>query len=126
MQGALQFLATGKLRGQSVNTAQLNGPAHLLRLFDLQNTRQFFLIDTGAEISVFPASQSHRLHNSNFTLRTANNSTINTYGYKQLTLYFSLQRPLTRHFILADVTQVIIGVDFLYSTNYLSISTRND
>ena len=50
---------------------------------------------------------------TDLTLQAANNSTINTYGSKQLTVNFGLPRPLTWQFIKADVTQPIIGADFL-------------
>ena len=95
-----------------MNAAHSTGKSHLLRLFD-SNIRQYFLVDTGSEISVFPATRSNRLHKTDLTLRAANNSTINTYGSKQLTVNFGLPRPPTWQFIKADVTQPIIGTDSL-------------
>ena len=132
MQGALQVpTALGKLAGQPVNAAHATGPSRLLRLFD-SNSKQRFLIDTGAEVSVFPASRSDRLHKGDVTLRAANNSFINTYGLKQLILDFVLPRPLTWRFLIADVTQPIIGADFLLQHKLLVdlnqkrlIDTRN-
>ena len=47
------------------------------------------------------------------TLLAANNWSINTYGFKQLTVNFGLPRPVTWRFIKADVMQPIIGSDFL-------------
>ena len=105
-------ISIGKPANQSVNAAHLTGRSHLLRLFD-SNIRQHFLVDTGSEISVFPAVRTDRLHKTDLTLRAANNSTINTYASKQLTVNFGLPRPLTWQFIKADVTQPIIGADFL-------------
>ena len=90
--------ATGKLDRRSVNAAHSTGS---------------FLIDTGAEISVFPARRADCFHKSDVTLRAANNSTINTYGFRQLTLDFGLPRPLTWKFVVADVNQPIVGADFL-------------
>ena len=101
----------GKREGQPLNAAQGTGSC-LLKLFDT-NSKHCFLIDTGAEISVFPAKRADRLNKSNVTLRAANNSFINTYGFKQLTLNFGLPRPLTWRFRIADVTRPIIGADFL-------------
>ncbi len=101
----------GKREGQPLNAAQGTGSC-LLKLFD-KNSKHCFLIDTGAEVSVFPAKRADRLNKSNVTLRAANNSFINTYGFKQLTLNFGLPRPLTWRFRIADVTQPIIGADFL-------------
>ncbi len=101
----------GKREGQPLNAAQGTGSC-LLKLFD-KNSKHCFLIDTGAEVSVFPAKRADRLNKSNVTLRAANNSFINTYGFKQWTLNFGLPRPLTWRFRIADVTQPIIGADFL-------------
>ena len=70
--------AVGKIACQSVNAAYTTGTC-LLRLFD-NNSKQQFLIDTGAEVSVFPARRSDRLNKGNITLRAANNSSIPTYG----------------------------------------------
>ena len=123
--------AVGKLERQSVNAAHATGTSHLLRLFD-NNSKQQFLIDTGAEVSVFPARRSDRLTQGDVILRAANNSSINTYGFKTLTLNFGLPRPLTWRFLVADVTQPIIGADFLLQHKLLVdldqrrlIDTRN-
>ena len=95
-----------------MNAAHTTGSSQLLRVFD-KNSKLHFLIDTGAEISVFPAGRADRFHKSDFTLRAANYSTINTYGFRQLTLDFGLPRPLTWKFVVADVNQPIVGADFL-------------
>ena len=95
-----------------MNVAHSTGTSRLLRLLDKNSTQQF-LIDTGAEVSVVPAGRSDRWIKGDVTLRAANNSFINTYGYKQFTLDFGLPRPLTWRFLVADVTQPIIGADFL-------------
>ena len=106
--------AAGKLQGQSVNAAQPTGTSHLLRLFD-KNTGQYFWLIQGLRSVPFPASRSHRLNKIDFTIRAANNSTINTYGYKQLTLNLGLSSPLTWRFISADV-----GADFLLQHKLLA------
>ena len=103
--------ATGKRDRQSVNAAHTSGSSQLLSVFD-KKSKLHFLIDTGAEISVFPAGRADRFHISDVTLRAANNSTINTYGFRQLTLDFGLSRPLTWKFVFADVNQPIVGTDF--------------
>ena len=114
-----------------MNAAHATGTSHLLRLFD-NNSKQQFLIDTGAEVSVFPARRSDWLTQGDVILRAANNSSINTYGFKTLTLNFGLPRPLTWRFLVADVTQPIIGADFLLQHKLLVdldqrrlIDTRN-
>ena len=82
-----------------------------LKLFG-KNSKRYFLVDTGAEISVYPANGVDRLNKSHVTLRAANNSFINTYGFKQLVLDFGLLRPLTRILQVADVNRPIFA-DFL-------------
>ena len=46
-------------------------------------------------------------------MRAANNSIINTFGFQQLILDFGLSCPLTWQLLVADMTQPIIGADFL-------------
>ena len=101
-----------KLDHQPVNAAHTTGSSQLLRVFE-ENSKLHFLIDTGAEISVFLAGRAEHFHKSDVTFRAANNSTINTYGFRRLTLDFGLPRPLTWKFVVADVNQPIVGADFL-------------
>ena len=114
-----------------MNAAHATGNSSLLKLFD-KNSKRYFLVDTGAEVSVYPASRVDRLNKSHVTLRAANNSFINTYGFKQLVLDFGLPRPLTWKFQVADVNQPIIVADFLLQHKLLVdlaqkrlIDTRN-
>ncbi|ROT82927.1 gag-pol polyprotein [Penaeus vannamei] len=74
-----------------------------------------FLVDTGAEVSLLPASHRDKRFPSSRTLEAANTSPINTYGERSRTL--SLEgEPAQRFqwiFLVADVPQPIIGADFL-------------
>ncbi len=72
-----------------------------------------FLIDTGAEVSVIPPTQQQCRHldKSNY-LYAANRSTIKTYGEKVMTVNLGLRRQFSWNFIVADVSQAIIGADF--------------
>ena len=86
----------------------------------------------GAALSVLPAGRSDRFKKGDVTLRAANNSIINTYGSRQLILDFGLPRPLTWKYLVADVSQPIIGADFLLQHKLLVdlerrrlIDTRN-
>lgn len=114
-----------------MNAAHATGPSPLLRLYD-KNTKLNLLIDTGAALRVLPAGRSDRLKKGDVTLRAANNSIINTCGSRQLIFDFGLLRPLTWRFLLADVTQPIIGAYFLFQHKLLVeldrrrlIDTRN-
>ena len=76
------------------------------------NTR--FLVDTGAEVSVYPPSRFGRqCKSSNLTLQAANNTSVRTYGTKLIALNLGLRRSFKWVFIIADVQYPIIGINFL-------------
>lgn len=84
-----------------------------------------FLIDTGAEISVIPPSTKEICNPSpSRKLYAANNTQINTYGQKTLTVDLGLSRKYTWSFIVADVTSPIIGADFLRHYDLLADAKR--
>lgn len=87
------------------------------------NSKLYFLIDTGAAISVLPLSTSKAIHHKtdepHFTLHAANGSIINTYGTQTLELNLGLRRNFAWKFIVADVKRPIIGSDFLKHFNLL-------
>lgn len=75
-----------------------------------------FLVDTGANVSVLPATKkpySNYTENHNYKLYAANGTVIRTYGTKNLQLNLKLRRPYSWNFIIADVKQPILGADFL-------------
>lgn len=84
-------------------------------LFHITDNRskQTFLVDTGAQVSVLPVPSSARLlRPSGPPLRAANNTDIPTYGTRTLNL--NLQQHHYRWtFTVAQVAQPIIGADFL-------------
>lgn len=72
------------------------------------------MIDSGADISVYPRSRiKARLEKTSYELSAANGTTIATYGPTVLTLNFGLRRALKWTFTIADVQKPIIGADFL-------------
>ncbi|GFW95379.1 transposon Tf2-9 polyprotein [Trichonephila clavipes] len=84
-----------------------------------------FLIDTGSDVSVLPASLSEkRKGNSIQQLSAANTSPINVYGKRLLTLDLNLRRVFRWPFLIASVSVPIIGADFLYNFN-ISPDLRN-
>jgi len=90
------------------------------RLFMKDRTSKIgYLIDTGSDVSVYPyfmirdKSRAEACH-----LYAANGSEIKTYGTLTLQPDFGLRRALPWRFIIADITQPIIGSDFL-STYHL-------
>ena len=80
-----------------------------------------YLIDTGADVCVLPKTKfpQHKIKTTepidqgNLNLYAANNTKIKTYGTKLLKLDLNLRRIFPWRFIIADVSQPIIGVDFL-------------
>lgn len=111
----MQLSSVKKLdnRPPVVNEVGGNQLSHRLRIFD--RTSQFrFLIDTGSDVSIIPASSREKSHGpSTFQLHAANGSTIRTYGNRFVTMDLGLRRRFTWNFLIADVTTAIIGADFL-------------
>ncbi|XP_017884071.1 uncharacterized protein LOC108627374 [Ceratina calcarata] len=84
-----------------------------------------FLIDTGADVSVFPMSfKGKGAKDDVFKLYAVNGATINTYGERLLSLNLGLRRNFSWRFIVADVSKPIIGADFLHFYNLL-VDLRN-
>lgn len=96
------------------------------RLFITEkNTKLQFLIDTGADLCVYPRSAtSGRRIKTDYVLSAANSTVINTYGTLTLTLNLGLRRDFTWRFVVADVSKPIIGADFLHYHNLL-VDLRN-
>lgn len=108
------LLSPGKLQSESL--AAVNGsPIKSNRLFATDRTTKLqFLIDTGADLCVYPHTLlSGFTERANYTLMAENASTINTYGCDALTLNFGLRREFKWRFVVADTTKPIIGADFL-------------
>lgn len=85
------------------------------RLYITDNiTKQRYLIDTGSDVSVFPHTMTHgRQQQQAYELYAANGTRITTYGFTTLKPEFGLRRAFPWRFIIANVTQPIIGSDFL-------------
>lgn len=73
-----------------------------------------FLIDTGSDVSIIPATRKERLRGpTSFRLHAANGTTIKTYESRFLTTDLGLRRRFCWNFLVADVGTAIIGADFL-------------
>ena len=79
-------------------------------------THHRFLVDTGAEVSVLPATSADRRHPPlpERSLSAVNGSSIATYGTRSLTVSLGLRRRFRWIFVVADVQQAILGADFLH------------
>lgn len=88
------------------------------RLFIIDaHSKTQYLIDTGADVSIIPATNNekrHRLSNEKrCQLYAANGTTIDTFGQRNIVLDVGLRRKFQWPFIIANVTRAIIGADFL-------------
>lgn len=90
----------------------------LLFVCDSQSGRRF-LVDTGAEVSVLPATGlDTRIGEPGPSLKAANGSTINTYGVHTTQLRFA-SRQYKWDFVIADVARPLLGADFLRAHSLL-------
>lgn len=98
----------------TTNSAANNTPdCRRYRLFVRdKKTGLRFLIDSGADVSLIPATKNDRVK-GDFKLYAANGTEIPTYGIKMLTVGMGLRRPMQWSFIISGTTRGIIGADFL-------------
>src|SRR5436190_13940237 len=116
----------GKRDGQSLMAAGDHCPTSIRRIFVTDRDSKIrFLIDTGADLCVYPRTlvRGPRQKDS-YELSAANGSAIATYGTIILTLNLGLRRDFSWRFVIADVSKPIIGVDFLGHFNLL-VDVRN-
>ena len=112
------MLVDGKRPGRSL-VATAAGPNNgLLFLTDSLSKTQF-LVDTGAEISVLPATGlDTRTKQLGPPLLAANGSHIQTFGSRTLSLHFA-SNVYSWEFTIADVTRPLLGADFLRANSLL-------
>ena len=117
MQSTLQLF--GKRHCQLTLAEVVTGSDYpLLYVFDRESALKY-LVDTGAEISVLPASNRDRyLGNVGPVLLAANNTPIKTYGKRSVKLILG-NRRFCWDFTIADVPQPLLGADFLRSNKLL-------
>ena len=99
----------------------------LFSLWDKISGRQF-LVDTGAEISVIPATASDKRNTHDKQgplLSAANGTTIKTYGSRIVPLQFA-SKGYQWSFTVADVSRPLLGADFLRSNSLQSTSRVDD
>ena len=85
---------------------------------------QSYLVDTGAEVSVYPASLHDRqTPHPSTTLSAANGTSIRTWGKRSISLALGPKRHYTHEFYIADVMRPILGADF-FTAHELAIDLR--
>ena len=83
-----------------------------------------FLIDTGADESVFPATPSDNSLPRATDLIAANGSSIRTFGKRSIRVSFSENFHATHSFWIASVDRPILGADF-FAAHHLLIDMNN-
>ncbi|KFD64266.1 hypothetical protein M514_23550 [Trichuris suis] len=111
------MLLCGKQLGQTLMATGAPGHYQSLLLFVREfRTKQSFLVDTGAAISIVPASYRRDATSSRQQhLRAVNNTQLVTYGSVGLKLDIGLNRIFSWTFTIADVRHPILGADFLHN-----------
>ena len=119
------YVCFGKLTWRSPAGHDSDRRLNRIVLADRSSKLQF-LIDTGADISVIPKTKiaSSQVQN-NLMLYAANGTKIQTFGTKLIKLDLNLRRVFAWSFVIADVNQPIIGIDFLKHFNLL-VDVRNN
>ena len=80
------------------------------------NTGKFFLIDSGADVSVYPTCSFSSPATG--ALVAANGSKINTFGIRSINLRFN-DMEVVHPFFLADIPRPILGSDFFAKHGFL-------
>ena len=89
-----------------------NSKNDLLYIHDV-TTKQKWLIDWGAVLSIMPPTLAQRLNEpTEMQLQAANGSRIRCYGVRQMPIHLA-DRKVSFPITIADVKQPILGADFL-------------
>ncbi|KAK3881302.1 hypothetical protein Pcinc_014253 [Petrolisthes cinctipes] len=90
----------------------------LLHIFDRRSHTEF-LVDTGADVSVLPATASQRSLPPSLHLYAANGTKIPVYSRQTVHLDLNLRRSFQWTFYVGAVSQAILGADFLRHFNLM-------
>ena len=76
-------------------------------------TGKLFLVDSGADISVIPATKSDKLSSPGpVALQAANGTAIDTYGRRKVSIKLPGGTVVQQSFLVANVARPILGADF--------------
>ncbi|XP_061902030.1 uncharacterized protein LOC133649214, partial [Entelurus aequoreus] len=109
----------GKLQCQRSVAAVGAGEASELLFIADSSSRRRFLVDSGSQVSLLPATDADRATGGcGPLLNAANGSSIDTFGSRLVTVCFH-GRKFQWDFIIAAITVPIIGADFLCANGLL-------
>ena len=115
-----------KLQGRSLSNVVASGShSAVSNTFSLTDHRtgQRYLIDTGADVSVFPAALHDKSSiTATSSLCAANGTSIRTWGKCRTSLEISPNKPASHEFVLADVTRLYLVQIYLLLILWLSTS----
>ena len=119
------FHGLGKRAGRPLKISAVSpGEKKTMTVWDRRSGCSF-LVDCGAEESVFPASAADKRHRaSSAPLVAANGTLIKTWGKRKASLVLGKGHTFTQEFHVADITDSILGADFFVS-NRLAIDMSN-
>ena len=109
------MLLAVKLAGWPLAATNVAGQPPRGRLFFIKDhiNSLRFLVDTGAEMSIVPPSNTERSASQGTSpLQAVNGSSIMTFGVRSFTLDLGLRRTFQLVFVIADIPHPVIGVDF--------------
>lgn len=90
----------------------------LLYIKDVSSGKHF-LVDTGAMISIYPATRQDKYTGkSDVVLHAANGTIIRTYGTRKISLSIDAKK-YPWEFVIADVKRPLLGADFLSAYSFL-------
>ena len=99
--------------------ALATGHSNSLLFFSEPVSKRQFLVDTGAEVSVLPATGlDTRTRQLGPSLLAANGTSIRTFGTRNLPLHIA-SNTYQWNFIIAEVTRPLLGADFLRANSLL-------
>ncbi|CAH8603364.1 unnamed protein product [Dicrocoelium dendriticum] len=97
----------------SMTNASVNNQADRLFYIKDQRSSITFLIGTGAEVSVIPATANDKHSAPTYNLRAANGSPIASFGQRIMNLNINSRRDFQWVFMVASVPFAIISIEFL-------------
>ena len=85
-----------------------------------------YLIDNGADFSVFPVfATEKKAHPLSDPLVAANGSLFKTWGKRNVSLLLGQGRSFTQEFHIADITEPILGAEFFIANDLAIYMTRH-
>ena len=116
LQGRPLFAAAGTPFPTPSSVSKISSSS--ISIFERHSNRHF-LVDSGADESVFPASVTDRSGTRSSNLVAANGTTIFTYGCRMLPISCRPGHMTQHEFWIADISRPILGASFFHQQGLL-------